>query len=205
MAQLSQGPRLAGPVACLTRRGEGDQVEGRGLIPVTVRAQEVACRSGYGDGILVPSGGGGVVCGGVQVRPLGLQPDRRLLRCGQRGCMGWRLPGRRPVPGGGPSGEVVLGGGHRGVQVVVQQPPRSGTGVGRVAGRCQGAGVLAEQVVQQVAAGCWLGDQVLVIQVFQAAARLVQADVVEGGGGVGVEAGAGDQAQAAEQPLPGPV
>ena len=100
---------------------------------------------------------------------------------------------------------MVLAGGHRGVQVVVQQPPGCGTAAGRVVGGCQGAGVLAEQVVQQVAAGCGLGDQVLVIQVFQAAARLVQADVVEGGGGVGVEAGAGDQAEAAEQPLPGRV
>jgi hypothetical protein len=39
-AQGSQGPGLAGPVACLTRRGEGDQVEGRGLIPVTMRARK---------------------------------------------------------------------------------------------------------------------------------------------------------------------
>jgi hypothetical protein len=41
-------------------------------------------------------------------------------------------------------GEVVLTGGHRGVRVVVQQPSGCGSGVSRVAGGCQGAGVLAK-------------------------------------------------------------
>jgi len=64
-----------------------------------------------------------------------------------------------------------------------------------------GAGVLAEQVVQPVTAGCGLGDQVLVIQLIEQAAGLIQAGAIEGGGGVDVEVRAGDQAQAAEQPL----
>ena len=61
--------------------------------------------------------------------------------------------------------------------------------------------MLAEQVVQPVAAGRGLGDQVLVIKLIEVAARGVQAGAVEGGGGIGVEAGARDQAQPAEQPL----
>jgi hypothetical protein len=57
----------------------------------------------------------------------------------------------------------VLAGGQRGVQVVVQQPPGGGlTGSGVISGG-QGAGVLAEQVVQPVAAGGGLGDQVLAV------------------------------------------
>ena len=61
--------------------------------------------------------------------------------------------------------------------------------------------MLAEQVVQLVAAGCGLGDQVLVIQLIEVAAGVGQAGAVERGGGVGVEAGARDQAEPAEQPL----
>jgi hypothetical protein len=65
----------------------------------------------------------------------------------------------------------VSAGGQRGMQVVVQQP------VDRVIGFCwgiggrEGAGVLAEQVVQLVTAWCGLGEQVLVIQLAEVAAR----------------------------------
>ena len=61
--------------------------------------------------------------------------------------------------------------------------------------------MFAEQVVQLVAAGCGLGEQVLVIQLIKAAAGGVQAGAVERGGGVGVDAGAREQAEPAEQPL----
>jgi len=61
--------------------------------------------------------------------------------------------------------------------------------------------VLAQQVVQPVTAGRGLADQVLVIQLIEQSAALLQADAIEGGGGVGVEVRAGDQAEAAEQPL----
>ena len=97
----------------------------------------------------------------------------------------------------------MLAGGQGGVQVVVQQPADGSVAIRRVVGGGQGAGVLAEQVVQLVPAGRGLGDQVLVIQLIEAAAGLVQAGVVERGGGVGVEVRAGDQAEAAEQPLLG--
>ena len=55
--------------------------------------------------------------------------------------------------------------------------------------------------MQLVAAGGGLGEQVLVIQLIQVAAGVVQAGVVQRGGGVGVEAGPGNQAEPAEQPL----
>jgi hypothetical protein len=42
---------------------------------------------------------------------------------------------------------------------------------------------------------------VLFIQLIEQAASLIHAGAIQGGGGVGVEAGAGDQAEAAEQPL----
>jgi hypothetical protein len=61
--------------------------------------------------------------------------------------------------------------------------------------------VLAEQVVQLVAAGCGLGDQMLVIQLVKMATGGGQASVVKGGGRVGVDARARNQAEPAEQPL----
>ena len=48
--------------------------------------------------------------------------------------------------------------GRGGVQVVVQQPHCGGLAVRRVIGGGQGTGVLAEQVVQVVAAWSVLGD-----------------------------------------------
>jgi hypothetical protein len=63
--------------------------------------------------------------------------------------------------------------------------------------------VLAEQVVQVEPAGGGLGDQVLVIQLIEAAAGLLRAGVIERGGGAGVKVRAGDQAEPAEQPLLG--
>ena len=98
----------------------------------------------------------------------------------------------------------MLAGGPGGVQVVIQQPAGGGVAGGGVVGGGQGTGVLAEQVVQPVAAAGGLGDQVLAVQGLQAAARGGQAGAIQRGGGVGVDVGAGVQAQAAEQPpLPG--
>ena len=77
------------------------------------------------------------------------------------------------------------------MQVVVQQPPGRGVAIRRGGGVGQGAGVFAEQVVQAVTAGRGLADQVLVIQLTEQAAGLVQAGAVEGGSDVGVEVPAG--------------
>ena len=87
------------------------------------------------------------------------------------------------------------------MQVIVQQPADRGIGFGWIVGGGQRAGVLAEQVVQLVAAGCGLGEQMLIVEACQVAARLIQAGFAERGGGVGVDARAGDQAEPAEQPL----
>ncbi len=57
--------------------------------------------------------------------------------------------------------------------------------------------------MQLVAARCGLGEQVLVKKLIKMAAGSIEAGVIEGGGGVGVEAGAGDQAKAAVKPLLG--
>ena len=63
--------------------------------------------------------------------------------------------------------------------------------------------MLAEQVVQEVAAGRGLGDQMMVVKLVEQAASALQAGVIEGGGGVAVDVMARDQAQPAEQPLLG--
>ena len=87
------------------------------------------------------------------------------------------------------------GGGQRGVHVVVQQPPGRGVWLGRVVRGGQGAGMLPEQVVEPVAAGCGLGDQVLVIEAFQAAASLARGGVIQRSGRVGVDVWPWVQAQ----------
>ena len=52
--------------------------------------------------------------------------------------------------------------------------------------------MFAEQVVQLVAAGCGLGQQMLLIELIKVPAGGGQAGGVEGSGSVGVEVGAGD-------------
>src|SRR5262249_40571116 len=80
-------------------------------------------------------------------------------------------------------------------------PLNGGAGLGWIVGSSQRAGVLTKQVVQPVAAGRGLTDEVLVIQLLEAPVGGVEIGVVERGSGVGVDAGARDQAKAAEQPL----
>ena len=103
--------------------------------------------------------------------------------------------------GAGLAGDEGVGAGG-GVLVVIQQP---GGGPSRSPVRVQavgqGAGVLADQVVQPVPALGRLGEQVLVVQRLQAAAGSGKIGAVQGGGGVGVDVGAGVQPQPPEQPL----
>ena len=58
------------------------------------------------------------------------------------------------------------------VQVVVEQPADCRIGFSGVIGGGEGAGVFAEQVVQTVA-GRRLGEQMLVIELIEAAANIV--------------------------------
>src|SRR5229473_7483530 len=95
----------------------------------------------------------------------------------------------------------MFAGGPGGVQVVIQQTAGGGFAGGGVVGGGQGAGVLAEQVMQPVAAAGGLGDQVLAVQALKAAAGSGEGRVIERSGGAGIDIGAGVQAQPAEQPL----
>ena len=92
-------------------------------------------------------------------------------------------------------------GGHGGVQVVVQQPVDRGLLIRGVVGGGASPGVFAEQVVQAVPAAGRLADQVVVIQLAEAPPGGLQVGVVQGRGGVGVDVGAGVQAEPAEQAL----
>ena len=74
--------------------------------------------------------------------------------------------------------------------------------VGGVVAGGQGAGVLTDEVVEAVAAGCGFVDEVVGVQSVQVPAGLAEGYVGQGGGGVGVDVGAGMQAQAAEQASP---
>ena len=106
----------------------------------------------------------------------------------------------------------MLAGGAGGLQEVVQQAACGGVAVGGRAGGGQGAGVLADQVVEPVAAPGGLDQEVMVIQALQVPAGLGHRDAGQRRGGVGVEVAARVQAQAAEhcllrrgQVLVGPV
>src|SRR5262249_48214167 len=183
-AQFVERDRLTEPVPCLACRRQGRALQGFGLIPVTAGNQEAADRRGNLGGMPGASGLGGVAGGGIQVGSLSLQPSGRLLPGGQVGGTG-RRGASRGAGGASPGGAGPAS--YRGsVQVVIEQPTRGGVTVGGVVRGGEGAGVLAEQVVQLVAAGHGLGEQVLVIQPIKAAAGHVEAGVVEGGSGVGV-------------------
>ena len=103
--------------------------------------------------------------------------------------------------GAGLAGDEGVGAGG-GVLVVIQQPGGGTVPVTvRIQAIGQGAGVLADQVVQPVPALGRLGNQVLVVQRLQAAAGGGKISAVQGGGGVAVDVGAGVQPQPPEQPL----
>jgi hypothetical protein len=80
------------------------------------------------------------------------------------------------------------------MQVVVQQPPSGGIRVHKITRR-QDAGMLAEQVVQAVATQGGFSDQMLIIEILQVTACLIQAGFVECGGGISVDIGARVQAK----------
>jgi len=140
---------------------------------------------------------GGVPGGRVQVGTLGLQPPCRLRGGGQRRRAG-RRPGRRQRAAAAHPRRDVAAGGQRRLLVVVEQPPGRGGGIGRIVFGGEGAGMLAEQGVEPVPSRDRLGDQMMVVKSLEVAASLPGAGVIERGGGVGVDVGAGIQAQPAE-------
>src|SRR6516164_4840463 len=66
-AQLLKGAGLAGPVVSLPRHGQGGLVEGSGLVPIAVDAQEPADGGGDADCMPGKSAGGGITSSRVQV------------------------------------------------------------------------------------------------------------------------------------------
>ncbi len=102
---------------------------------------------------------------------------------------------------GGGHQQDVPPGGERGVKVVVEKPPRRGVLLGWVVGGDQCSGVLTKQVMQEVAAGRRLGEQVMVIQLLEQPPRSAQISGDQGGGSVGVDGGARDQAEPTKQLL----
>jgi hypothetical protein len=83
-------------------------------------------------------------------------------------------------------------GGERGVQVVVEKPPHRGVPLGWVVGGDQCPGVLAKQVMQEVAAARGLGEQVMVIQLIEQPPCDAQVSGDQRGGSVAVDGRAWD-------------
>ena len=152
-AQQSQGTGLAFPVAGLAGRGKGGLLEGLGVIPVAPQVKEVGHGSGDQRGVPGPAGGGGMDGDRVQVGAFGLEPGCCLLRGGEPG-RAVRLPGCGQRADRDHQGRPEFPvGGQRGVQVVVQQPVGGRVAGGGILGGGQGPGMVAEQVMQPVAAG----------------------------------------------------
>ncbi len=184
---------MAPPVAGRARGGQGGLAETGSLVPVTFGEQEIADRGGNPDGVRKPFVGCGVACTGVQVGALGPQPGDRLFLRAQFRSPGRRGAWQRRAGDEGAPGDV-LAGGHGRMQVVVQQPADRGLVVRGVGGGAR-PGVFAEQVVQAVPAAGRFRDQVVVIQLVETPAGDLQVGVVHGRGGVGVDIGAGVQAE----------
>ena len=123
-------------------------------------------------------------------------PSRRACFCRYQGLAGdeQQLPDARRGVGKSARGEPEK-------IVPAHEDRRVDQAIGGTVGGGQGLGVFAEQVVQLVAAGSRLCEQMLVIQLVEVAPGGLRVYVVEGGSGVGAEAGARGMGQAAEQPL----
>ena len=87
------------------------------------------------------------------------------------------------------------------MQVVVQQPRYRGIPVAGIIGVGQGLGIFADQVVEAVAIGAELGDQVMVVEILRVAADQVWAGVVQCPSDIGIDVGDRMQTQSAEQSL----
>jgi hypothetical protein len=162
-AQLKQRGGLAGPVPEGTGGGDSAGMQDEGLGPGTIVAQKSGQPGGQGDGTLGAGVTGGVPQSGEQVRALGAQPCSSRVRIRQRGCVG-----RHWAPGSEPrkTGDERVGSARR-VLVVVHEPVKRGvTGEQRVP-ISNSARVQPDQVMQPVAAGKVLDDQVVINETFE--------------------------------------
>jgi hypothetical protein len=191
--EVVEGAGLAEPVAEMPGGLDRGCVPGDGLGPRAIAPQQPGESGGQSGSPGMLAGLCGVVQAGEQVGALGPGPGQRLLLAGQDGNRGRDRAVRRGGSGAGLAGDEEAGAGG-GDLVVIQQP---GGGIVPVTvwikAIGQGAGVLADQVVQPVPALGWLGNQVLVVQGLQAAAGGRKIGAVQGGGGVGVDVGTGVQ------------
>src|SRR5215831_2576544 len=156
---------LGRPVASSAGGGEGCPMKGESLMPVAPGVEEAGYGCGDQYGKHGPPSGGGVADGCIYIGALSFKPGRCLPGGRQVGDVGGRSASRWtlvPCPGG-----EVSASRDSGVQVVVQQASAGGVAVRRVVGVSEAAGMFAEQVVQPVAAGCGLDEQVLVIQLIE--------------------------------------
>jgi hypothetical protein len=158
------GGWLAEPVSQVPGGAQGSGVAGDGFGPRAVVAQQAGDAGGQGDDAGVLAGSGGVIQAGDQVGALGPGPGQGLLLAGQGGNRRRYRAGHRGGGSASLAGQECVGE-RGGVLVVVQQP---GGGLVPVTIRVQadgeGAGMLADQVVQPVPAPGRLGQQVLVVQ-----------------------------------------
>ena len=176
--EIGEGVGLAGPVTEMPRGLDRGGVPGDGLGPGAVAPQQPGQAGGQRDDPGVLAGGGGMVQASEQAGPLGPGPSQRLLPVGQVGRRGRYRAVRRAGSGAGLAGDEGVGASGS-VLVVIQQPGGGLVPVTvQVQPAAQGAGVLADQVVQPVPALDRLGEQVLVIQRLQAAAGVRQAGAV---------------------------
>ena len=199
--EVAEGVGLAEPVTEMPCGLDRGCVAGDGVGPGAVVPQEPGEAGGQGDDPGVLAGAGGVVQAGEQAGPLGAGPGQRLLPVGQAGNRGRDRAVRGGRGGAGLAGDEGVGAGG-GVLVVIQQPggglSRSRSGSRRSA-RARACSRIRSCIRYRPRAGSV--EQVLVVQGLQAAAGSGQVGAVQGGGGVGVDVGAGVQPQPAEQPL----
>ena len=90
------------PASCAA--SGGGLVQGQGLVPVSLAAQELVHRGRDRGGVPGPAARRGVAGRGVQVEPLGAQPGQGILAAGQ-------LPGvrgRRDASAGAPAAMRLL-------------------------------------------------------------------------------------------------
>ena len=167
------------------------------LLPLALTAQKTVHGGRDGDGVVRPAVPIGVFGGAVQIQPFGIQPGARGLQAGQIRGVRWRTLNRKDHDGRTPRQLAVRG--ARRVQVVIKEPCRLVRR--RLVGSSQGPGMLADQVVQAVAAADRFAEQVMVVKRLEHAPRGAWIGSVQCAGSVGIYVGARMNPEAAEHLL----
>jgi hypothetical protein len=200
LAQVCVRTGLREPLASVPGGGESSLVKRACLVPVALTGHEAVHGGRDGGRVVMPVAEGRVVGCAVEVKAFGLHPGDRLFPRRQNWGTCWWCAEDGGHSSGRAPGQVTVGG-TSGMQVVIQEPDHSGVTLGGRVGPGHGSGVLPDEVVEGVAAPGGLVGQVEAEQVIEQPAGSGQAGVIQGGRGVGVDVGAGVQAEAAEQML----